>query len=399
MTGNKAGTSLFDIKHNREQTNSVKYNNLPRGKRYRDIIPMWIADMDFKAAPEIEEALAETVKHGIYGYSETDACYDEAVVKWYSDRMGFNLKAEWNVKTPGVIFAVAAAIRAFTNGNDGVLICQPVYYPFEKIVKANRRRLVISRLKLSDGRYIIDFEDFENKIIEQNVKLFILCSPHNPVGRVWSREELLEIGRICVKRNVLIVSDEIHSDFIYKGFKHIPIASLSEEISQRTITCTSPSKTFNLAGLQGANIWVENGNLRRKLKLACAATGIEGLNTMEIAAATAAYKYGGAWFDELMEYLEGNAAVLRNALYGSPISLIEPEGTYLMWLDCRGLNLTDEELKDFFIDDAGLLLHNGATFGDGGSGFMRMNIACPQGVLTEALNRLKKALEKGSFKK
>ena len=223
-----------------------------------------------------------------------------------------------------------------------------------------------------------------------------MCSPHNPVGRVWTKKELLEIGRICLKHNVLIVSDEIHSDFIYKDSVHIPIASLSDELAEHTITCTAPSKTFNLAGLQAANIFVKNPVLREKLQKACTATGYSNLNTMAIAATKASYKYGEPWLNALLEYLQNNISLLHNSLSDSKISLIHPEGTYLMWLDCRALNLTDRELKNFFINEAGLWLHNGSTFGAGGSGFMRMNIACPQVILKEAILRLNMALKQRS---
>lgn len=397
MKSNKIDLTFFDTVYDRKNTGSIKYDTLPSGSRYKDIIPMWIADMDFKVPIEVENALLSVSEHGIFGYTNTDDEYDAVLGDWYLQRMNWQTQPEWNIKTPGVVFAIAAAINAFSNIGDSILICQPVYYPFANVVTANKRNLVVSQLQLSGGKYKIDFDDLEKKITDNSVKVFLLCSPHNPVGRVWTKEELLEIGRICLKHNVLIVSDEIHSDFIYKGSVHIPIASLSDELAEQTITCTAPSKTFNLAGLQAANIFVKNPILREKLQKACTKTGYSNLNTMAIVAAKAAYKYGELWLNTLLEYLQNNISLLHNSLAGSKISLIHPEGTYLMWLDCRALNLTDRELKNFFINEAGLWLHNGSTFGAGGSGFMRMNIACPKSILKEALSRLDKALKERSY--
>lgn len=394
MKSCKIDFSFFDVVHNRNNTGSVKYDKSPVGTHYSDIIPMWIADMDFKVPPQVEDALTQTSRHGIFGYTVIDPEYDLAVVNWYSQRMNWDILPEWIIKTPGVMFAIAAAINAFTDANDSVLICQPVYYPFSNIVTENKRNLVVSQLRLSGERYEIDFEDFEKKIKENNAKMFLLCSPHNPVGRVWTKDELSEIGRICRKYNVLIVSDEIHSDFIYKGYRHIPIMSLSDELAENTITCTSPSKTFNLAGLQAANIIVKNPLLHKKLQQACNATGYSNLNTMAINAVKAAYKYGQPWLNTLLWYLESNISFLKKSLDDCDISLISPEGTYLMWIDCRKLHLSDRELRGFFINEAGIYLHSGSTFGKGGSGFMRMNIACPETTLSKAVSRLKEALIK-----
>ena len=396
MDSNKIDLSFFDTVYNRQNTGSVKYDMLPSGSRHKDIIPMWIADMDFKVPIEVENVLLSVSRHGIFGYTNTDEEYDTVLCDWYRHRMNWQTQPEWNIKTPGVVFAIAAAINAFTNIGDSILICQPVYYPFANVITANKRTLVVSQLQLSGGRYEIDFNDLEKKFSDNSVKIFLLCSPHNPVGRVWTREELLEIGRICLKHNVLIISDEIHSDFIYKGSFHIPIASLSEELAEHVITCTAPSKTFNLAGLQAANIFVKNPVLREKLQKTCAATGYSNLNTMAIAATKATYKYGEPWLNALLEYLQNNISLLHDSFTDSKISLIHPEGTYLMWLDCRALNLTDRELMNFFINEAGLWLHNGSTFGAGGNGFMRMNIACPKSILKESLSRLNEALKERS---
>lgn len=384
---NKIDASFFDIEHDRANTGSVKYDAV------KSAIPMWVADMDFKVPPEVEEALVRTARHGIFGYTDTDAEYDDALASWYKRRMGWDVKPEWNVKTPGVMFGIAAALRAFTDEGDAVLICQPVYHPFAKIIPGNARRLVVSELRLSGGRYEFDFDDIETKIKENDVKIFLLCSPHNPVGRVWSRSELERIAQICLRHDVLIISDEIHSDFVYSA-RHTPMATLSDEVASRTITCTAPSKTFNLAGLQATNVFVSDDKLRRKLRRACNSTGYGHLNAMAIAAARAAYKYGEPWLEGLLNYLQGNVALLKDGVrsFGGKINLIQPEGTYLMWLDCRNLNFTDEQLDEFFLKKAGLLLNSGYIFGAGGSGFMRMNVGCTRKTLETAISKLSSAL-------
>ena len=380
--------TFFDPVYDRTGTGAIKYNNLPQ-----NTIPMWIADMDFKSPPAVTEALIKAARHGIYGYGDTDDEYDKLIIDWYDRRIGWKIEKEQILKIPGVMFGVAAAIRAVTKPNDAVLICQPVYYPFAKIIPDNHCKTVINKLVLKNGRYEIDFEDFENKIKQEKVKAFLLCSPHNPVGRVWSRTELAEIARICLENGVYIISDEIHSDFVYPGYKHIPIASLSDEIADRTITCLSPTKTFNLAGLQAANMVAPNNNLRIRIKKECAATGYSHLNIMAVAAAKAAYQQGEEWLEGLLQYLGENIALLRTAFpKGAPISALNMEGTYLAWLDCRKLNLSPSELDNLFLGKAGVWLHNGHTFGAGGDSFMRMNIACPKSVLEEAIERIKSAV-------
>lgn len=295
------------------------------------------------------------------------------------------------------MYAVANAIRAFTKEGDSVLVQPPVYYPFMNIVKANNRNLVLNELRLHEGRYAIDYEDFEKKIRQNDVKLFLLCSPHNPVGRVWTAEELSRIGEICLQHGVYVVSDEIHSDFVYAPYRHTVFASLSSELADITITCTSPTKTFNLAGLQAANTFIVNEQLRAAFQKECQKNGFGLLNAAGLAAAKAAYTHGQSWRDDLLQYLQGNIALLQSALPATngAIKLIPPEGTYLMWLDCRGLGLDDDALNDFFLNKAKLWLNKGTTFGKGGSGFMRMNIACPKKTLEQALNRLLQAVENG----
>ncbi|MED9969706.1 MAG: MalY/PatB family protein [Ruminococcus sp.] len=373
----------FDAMHNRRIAGDIKYN-CPS-----DVIPMWVADMDFKVPNEISDALIKEAKHGIFGYKEPDEEYMSLVTQWYKLRFDWEIRPEHIITSPGVMFSIGASINALTEIGDSILICQPVYYPFSKIVTANKRKLVISELTETNGRYQFNFDDIETKIKKHSVKMFLLCSPHNPVGRVWTKDELKKIGNICLANNVTIVSDEIHSDFIYQGNTHTPLASLSDELAEMTVSCTAPSKTFNLAGLQASNAVVSNPVLRKKIDKAIAATGYFELNTMAIASTKAAYKYGGDWLDGLLTYLEKSRQILKEAFpKDSPISLIQPEGTYLAWLDCRKTGLSSGRLYDIFLNNARVWLHKGDTFGQSGNGFMRLNFACPHSVLTEAIDRI-----------
>ncbi len=384
--------SFFDTVNDRHAAGDIKYRPV-RG--IDDVIPMWIADMDFKAPPRVQEALHQAVDYGIYGYMEKDRTFDEAVIGWYRGRLSWEIRPEWLFTTMNVMSSISASIRALTEEGDSVLICQPVYFPFERVISANRRRPVISQLRLRNGRYAIDFADFEERIRSQKVKVFLLCSPHNPVCRVWTKEELTVMAEICLKYGVYIISDEIHCDFVYEGHSHTPIAALSEETAAVTITCTAPSKTFNLAGLQLANMIISEAELLKKVKDTFTAAGYTGPNTMAMAAAKAAYLYGEPWLDALLAYLHRNIRILKDFCdsSGGKISLIPPEGTYLMWLDCRGLGMSDEELKTFFLKKCRVWLHGGPVFGAGGNGFMRMNIACPASVLKTALERIGAALK------
>jgi cystathionine beta-lyase len=354
---------------------------------------MWIADMDFKSSDAIIDTLKKTAEHGLYGYGQADDEYYNLVIDWYFRRMGWEIEKEEILTMPGVMFGVTMALRALTKENDGVLICQPVYYPFKNVVVNNNRKLVVNELVLNDGRYEIDFKDFEEKIIKENVKVFLFCSPHNPVARVWEKEELTKIAEICLKHNVYIISDEIHSDFIFEGSKHIPICTLSDEIKMKTVTCIAPSKTFNIAGLQASHTVISDENLREKVLKERLATCYHELNVMSIEATKAAYKESEEWLEGFLKYMKRNVEVLRKAFPEDyKITAINMEGTYLAWLDCRKLNLSADELGDLFLKKAGVWLHNGATFGECGEGFMRMNIACPTSVLEEAIERIKSVI-------
>jgi cystathionine beta-lyase len=388
-------TINFDEVINRKNTNSIKYDFALRRGKPENLLPLWVADMDFKVSEKILDALHERVGHGIFGYSEVQDEYFEAIRDWMEKKHHWNVESRWLVKTPGVVFALAMAVQAFTDPGDGVMIQQPVYYPFSEVVEDNDRVLVDNSLYLGeDGRYHIDFEDFERKAEEFHVKLFLFCNPHNPVGRVWSREELEKLGEICIRRDILVVSDEIHQDFVFEG-EHLVFANLSEELKNRTITCTSPSKTFNLAGLQISNIFIANQKVRRRFRRQVAAAGYSQLNTLGLTACEAAYRHGEEWYDQLMVYLRANISYVREFLKERipKVKLIEPEGTYLVWLDFRELGLTEGEREDLIIKKAGLWLDSGAMFGPVGEGFERINAACPRSILEKALENLEKAIK------
>jgi len=387
-------TYSFDKIIDRRGTDSLKYDFAARRGKPENILPMWVADMDFQAPPEVLQALAERSRHGIFGYSDVvGSDYFDTLASWYVNRFGWRPSHQWLVKTPGVVFAICTAIRALTEEGDAVMIQQPVYYPFADSVVANGRKLTVNELVYKDGRYTMDLSDFESKITRDQVKLFILCSPHNPVGRVWTAEELTAMGNICLKHGVKIVADEIHADFIYPGHRHQVFAAIKPEFSDITITCTSPSKTFNLAGLQISNIFISNGSIRRRFKHEIAKTGYNEPNIMGLTACKAAYRYGAQWLDDLISYLASNLSLVRDFLKCEmpEIKLVEPEGTYLVWLDCKALGLSDKELDDLIVHKAGLWLDAGPMFGAGVEGFQRINIACPRAILEDALERLKKA--------
>jgi len=384
----------FDEIIDRRNTDSIKYDFAEKRGKPEGVLPLWVADMDFRTPPCVIDALVEKSRHGIFGYSDTKNDYFDVLKNWFSAQFNWNIKPEWLVKTPGVVFAICAAIRALTDEGDAVLIQQPVYYPFSESVIANRRKLVINQLFYSQGKYSIDFEDFEDKIIKNNVKLFILCSPHNPVGRVWTREELTMLGEICLKHGVTVVSDEIHADFTYPGHTHLVFADVKPEFSDITITCTAPTKTFNLAGLQISNIFISNSNIKRKFKTEIIRSGYSQVNIMGIVACRAAYSCSLEWLKELKEYLAGNLKYLRCFLKQRlpQIKLIEPQGTYLVWLDFSALGLDDKELDDLMVYKAGLWLDSGTIFGAGGEGFQRINIACPRSILEKALIQIEQAV-------
>lgn len=386
----------FDTVPNRRGTNCFKYDFAREMGMPEDVLPLWVADMDFPTAPAVLERLHALAEHGIFGYTGVKDTYFSAVHNWYAQRFGWETQRSWLVITPGVVFAIAIAIRAFTQKGDAILIQQPVYYPFANKVTENDRQLVVNPLVLKNGRYEMDFADMERKIVDYHVKMLLLCSPHNPVGRVWTKEELLRVGEICQKHGVLVVSDEIHADFTYAGHTHRVFASVKSEFADFTITCTAPSKTFNLAGLQNSNIFIPNRQLRHAYKKELSACGCGGTNCMGMAACQAAYEAGADWLEQLKQYLAGNLAYIRQFLREKlpDIALIEPEGTYLVWLDLRKLGLTEQQQRQLIVQDAKLWLDTGTLFGQGGEGFERINIACPRTTIEQAMQRLEHAVHK-----
>lgn len=384
----------FSTVINRINTNSLKYDFAAKMGKPADLLPLWVADMDFRTVPQVVEALKKAAEHGIFGYSDSRTDYFTTLHNWYASRFGWDIQPEWLVKTPGVVYALATAVRALTQQGDAIMIQQPVYYPFASIIRHNDRVLVDSPLVLENGTYRMDYEDIESRIIEKKVKLFLLCSPHNPVGRVWSKEELIRLGDICMKYGVIVVSDEIHADFVYPGHQHFVFANLKPEYLTRTITCTAPSKTFNLAGLKVSNILIADAALRKAFTSEMWAGGVSDINVLGLVACQAAYTHGAGWLEELKLYLADNISLVRTFLVERipQVQLIEPQGTYLLWLDFRALGMTDTELDALITDKAKLWLDPGTMFGPEGAGFQRINIACPRAILQRALEQLDKAI-------
>lgn len=376
---------------NRLGTNAVKYDKYKENFNTNedDIIPMWIADMDFKTCDEITKALQNKLSTGNLGYDTVNGHY-ESVVKWMRDRHNVEINVEDVVYTPGVVTAINFLLKILIKENDKVLVQSPVYHSFFRVLNENKCDVVQSELFIKNNRYEIDFDEFENKI-STGVKVLILCNPHNPIGRVWTKEELEKIVEICESYKVFIISDEIHSDLVFKGYKHTSLTTVAPYYKDNIVTLTAPSKTFNLAGLYVSNAIITDEKLRSRYKELFSTTP----NVLGAEALIAAYNKGETWLEELLEYIESNYNyVLKFVNENVPkIKVIKQEGTFLTWLDCRELGLSDEELERFFLEEAKLALSTGTAFGKGGSGFMRMNIGCPISTVKEALERLKNAVD------
>ncbi len=383
----------FDQAPQRTGTRSVKWDLLKSIYGSEEVLPMWVADMDIAVPDSVKNALVDRAEHGIFGYTVTDKAISDSVISWLERRHGWKIKPSWLLYSPGVITSLHMAVQVLTEANDKIMIQTPVYPPFYDLVEMHDRQLVKCPLKLKEGRYEVDFDAFETSL-SQGVKALILCNPHNPVGRVWTEEELRKIGQLCLKHNVLIFSDEIHADVVYPGHTHVPIASLSDEINQITITCMSPTKSFNLAGLQVSYLITPDKHKREKIDHFFHKQGIKMINTMGITALEAAYNEGEDWLEQLLRLLDGNRQLVEKAFDNrDEINVIPAEGTYLIWLDCRSLNMSQEELKRFMQEDAKVGLNDGASFGKDGEGFMRINIACPRATVEEGLNRILSALD------
>ena len=386
----------FDTPIDRTHTWSIKHDFKKENGKADDILPLWVADMDFRSPDSVVEALKKAVDHGIFGYSRADESYFDAVAAWYQKRHHLTLQPEWMTCTPGIVFALSIAVRAFTQEGDAVLIQPPVYHPFSRAILRNKRTLVENPLVLKDGPYEMDLEDLEQKVLDEHVKLMILCNPHNPVGRVWTREELTALADICLRHHVYVISDEIHGDFVWQGHEQTPYASISEEACLHSMMCTAPSKTFNLAGMATSNLFIPDPEMRRKFRSELLDVGQENMNRLGLFACRAAYEGGGEWLDQLIGYLAGNLALVRDFCKNRvpQIQLVEPEGTYLAWLDCRELGMTDDELMAFFSDEAKVWLDPGTHSGEQGSGFLRFNLGSSRSVIAQALDQIEAAWKK-----
>lgn len=384
----------FDNVINRNGTGSVKFDGAPNFGKPEGLLPLWIADMDFRVADPIIEALKTKVEFGIFGYDQMSPGYFDAVSGWFKRRFNWTPKEDWLVVTSGIVPAINFAVKALTNEGDSIIIQTPVYYPFTGAIKSNNRKLVENPLVFKDGKYQMDLDDLERKIIENEVKMIIVCTPHNPVGRVWTTEELRALGEVCRKHNLYVVADEIHCDFTYNDNRHTMFLDACPELSQRTISCTAPSKTFNLAGLQTSNIWIPGEETRKKIRKELDNIGFFGTNSMGLVACETAYAYGEEWFNQCKDYIYENYLYLRDFIKENlpALRVQELEGTYLAWIDFSTLNMTPEEVDDLMINKAGLWLDEGKIFGTGGENFQRIVLACPRATLKKALDRLAEAL-------
>ena len=386
----------FDTPVDRRGTSCLKYDFGMKRKGRDDLLPLWVADMDFRLPDEILDELHERIDHGIFGYTDPDASYFEALNRWFSAHHGYTVDPDTVTVGCGVVYGLATGVKAFSEVGEGVLIQQPVYYPFREVIEDNGRRFINNQLHYENGRYTVDYEDFERKIVENKVKVFILCNPHNPVGRVWTKEELERMGDICLKHNVVIMDDEIHCDFVYPGYKTTSFMTLDEKYRDNLVLYTSPSKTFNVAGLQPANIIIPNPELRKKYRHANAASGYSQGNIMGMTALKAAYTKGDAWVKELLAYINGNMEYVRDFVRENfpKAYFVEPEGTYLLWVDFSGYGFSDEELEHIMVDEAKLWLDSGKVFGPATAQFERFNIACPRSTVEQAMHQLKDALDR-----
>ncbi|MDI6844941.1 MAG: PatB family C-S lyase [Candidatus Saccharicenans sp.] len=383
----------FDTVLDRRNTCSLKWEFCEKVLGVPDVIPMWVADMDFPAPPEVVEAVVKRAQHGAYGYPYIPRSFWSAIIDWMKVRHNWEIKREWLSRCHGVVPALNICVQTYTAPGDKIIVQSPVYYPFFSAVENNGRRIVRNPLRFENGRWTMDFDDLRKKI-DRRTRMLILCSPHNPVGRVWRREELEQLAEICIKHDLLIISDEIHAEHVYRGHKHIPTASLSPEVAARTITLTAPSKAFNIAGLTTSVVIIPNPKLMNLYQTQLENLGLTVNNIFGLVALEAAYNHGRVWLDALVSYLEDNMDYARQYFEEriKRIKFLKPEGTYLALLDCRDLGLPRKELNEFFLKKARVYFDEGPIFGPELEGFQRMNLACPRKTLTEALIRIEKAV-------
>lgn len=382
----------FDKITQRRGTNSYKWDSTDD----KEVLPMWVADMDFPTAPCIINALEKRVEHGIFGYTRVPEEYYDAVISWFSRRHHWKPKREWFIYTSGVVPALSAVIKALTNVGDKVLTLTPVYNCFFSSIRNNGCELDSCALRYEDNTFSIDYEDLERRATDPKTTLMLLCNPHNPSGRVWTREELRRIGDICIKNNVVVVADEIHCELVHPGFTYTPFASVSEEFQKHSVTCVAPSKAFNIAGLQIANIIVENDKWRQRIDKAININEVCDVNPFGVIATIAAYNEGEEWLNQLLQYIHGNYLFFKDYceehLPQLPVAPLE--GTYLAWMDCRSLGIPSEELEEELMKEAKLWLNAGSMYGKEGEGFMRWNLACPRQLVKEGLERFSQFVDK-----
>jgi cysteine-S-conjugate beta-lyase len=386
----------FDELIDRNNSDSLKWDGIEErlGIVEKDLLPMWVADMDFKAPQVVIDAILDKAQHGIFGYSGNFNSYYDSVAEWMKKRHGWTIKKEWIVFSSTIVSALSRIVRTYTKPGDKIIVQTPVFSPFYETINNNGRQVVKNPLKYNGETYQMDFDDLKKKI-DNRVRMIILCSPHNPVGRVWTRKELIKLADICIKNNILLVSDEIHKDLVYKGHSHTVLASISEEIANNSIICTSPHKTFNIAGLEISNIIIPNDKLRNEYKAALEQDGINKPSLLGMIALRAAYQGGEGWLDSLLGYCQENVKYLTEFIDTNipGLKVVRPEGTFLVWIDCKKLNVKPKDLERQILDIGKLVVNQGYTFGEDGSGFIRLNIACPRTTLEEALKRLERAIK------
>jgi cystathionine beta-lyase len=383
----------FDEVVERERTDSIKYDLREDVFGRKNVIPMWVADMDFKTPSFIVDKLINRVNHEIYGYSFRPPEYYNSIIKWLSLRHNWQIEKDWICFSPGIVPALNICTLAYTRPGDSVIVQPPVYFPFFSAVENHGRQLVYNQLIERDGSWTMDFDSL-NSCISEKTKMIIISNPHNPVGRVWLPEELEKLADICLKNNILIITDEIHFDLILPGFRHLPLASISEKIADITVTCIAPSKTFNLAGLSTSSLIISNPVLRKYFNKKIESLHVGNGNIFGTVASIAAYSDGAEWVDALMEYLDENVNYVRKFCSEliPEIIPVQPEATYMIWLDCRKFSMTGKELQDFFVNKAGVGMNEGSTFGPGGEGFMRMNLGAPHATVIKAMEQIERAV-------
>lgn len=382
----------FDKVIDRHGTNSIKWDRIADIYKQENLIPLWIADMDFPAPASVQKAFSDYVASGIYGYTDFPESLYQAIIDWENQHHGYSLTADEILFSPGVVPSIGLAIQAYSQPGDAILINDPVYPPFAAMVKNNDRRLVRNRLLVEDGMFRFDFAEFERQLIEENIKIFILCNPHNPGGRVWEEEELRELGELCQRHGVLVISDEIHQDLVFAPYKHHSFQTIAKDFEKFSIILTAATKTFNMAGIKNSMIFIKDPDLRKKMQALQKGTEQDTINTFGMLGTEAAFTGGEEWLTELLSYLKENVAYACDFFTELPqIRLLKPQGTYLLWLDFSAYGMSDKELEKKMIEEAGVVLNAGRTFGPAGKQHMRLNVACPRETLKLGLARIKAA--------